>query len=130
MTIRENITDKQRIIFALMKGRTRTELTGRLNIMSKDLGSLIEYSEFLFERLEYMQDTLLNYLNTEQNQIIKIFTVMSVVFLPPTLIASIYGMNFQHMPELHHELAYPIALGAMITSAVIPIVYFKIKRWL
>lgn len=69
-------------------------------------------------------------INIEQNAIIKIFSVAAVVFLPPTLIASIYGMNFAHMPELEWLLGYPFAIGLMIVSAILPFVYFKRRRWL
>jgi magnesium transporter len=69
-------------------------------------------------------------ISTEQNQIIKLFSVMAVVLLPPTLIASIYGMNFRHMPELDWILGYPMALGLMVFAALVPVVYFRRKGWL
>ncbi len=69
-------------------------------------------------------------ISTEQNQIIKLFSVMAVMLMPPTLVASVYGMNFRHMPELEWPYGYPIALGLMFVSALIPFVYFRRKGWL
>jgi magnesium transporter len=69
-------------------------------------------------------------ISIEQNNIIKIFSVAAVVFMPPTLIASLYGMNFKHMPELDWGFGYPLAIVLMIVAAIIPYVFFKIKRWL
>lgn len=98
--------------------------------MIKDVNSLIDYTKFNFERLNYLQNTFLGLLNIEQNKVIKIFTVLAMVFLPPTLIASIYGMNFENIPELHWEYGYYMALFAMVLSATIPLVIFKRKGWL
>jgi magnesium transporter len=75
-------------------------------------------------------DAMLGVVNLEQNNIIKLFSVMAVVLMPPTLIASVYGMNFKFMPELDHPLAYPLALFAMLCAAVGPYMFFKWKRWL
>ena len=131
MTIRENLIDKQRILSSLLKSyKVPREVREELRIMIKDVNSLIEYTTFNFERLHYLQNTFLGLLNIQQNQVIKIFTIMSVIFLPPTLIASIYGMNFQHMPELAWKYGYPFALLLMIISALIPLYIFKRKGWL
>ena len=83
-----------------------------------------------FERLEYMQDTFLGLVNVEQNKIIKIFTVVSVIFLPPTLVASMYGMNFDFMPELHWRFGYLWAIGLMIAFVIIILWYFKRRKWI
>ena len=80
--------------------------------------------------MNFLLDATLGLINLEQNQIIKIFTVASVAFLPPTLVASVYGMNFDRMPELKWALGYPLAIVIMIASALLPIVYFKRRRWL
>jgi magnesium transporter len=77
-----------------------------------------------------MQNTFLGLVNIEQNQVIKIFTVVTVVFMPPTLIASIYGMNFKHMPELNWLAGYPFAIALMIFSSLLFLWYFKRKKWL
>ncbi|MFN5889361.1 MAG: CorA family divalent cation transporter, partial [Bacteroidota bacterium] len=95
MELRQNAVDKQRVLSATLKSR---EFTGddyeRLRIVIKDINSLIDHTSFNFERLEYLQNTFMGLVNIEQNKIIKIFTVASVIFMPPTLIASVYGMNF------------------------------------
>ena len=80
--------------------------------------------------MSFLLDATLGMINIEQNAIIKIFSVAAVVFLPPTLIASIYGMNFEHMPELGWPLGYPLALALMVASAILPYWYFKRRRWL
>jgi magnesium transporter len=98
--------------------------------VSRDLQSLSEHANFIASNISFLLDASLGLINLEQNQIIKIFSIASVVLLPPTLIASIYGMNFEFMPELHHAYAYPMALGAMILSAVVPFIYFRWKGWL
>ncbi len=131
MTIRENLIDKQRILSSLLKSyKIPKALREEFRIMIKDVNSLIDYTTFNFERLDYLQNTFLGLLNIEQNKVIKIFTVMSVIFLPPTLIASIYGMNFQFMPELSWKYGYPLALLMMVLSAIVPLLIFKRKGWL
>lgn len=101
MLLRENIIDKQRVISSMLRSEfIATELQPKLTIIIKDINSLIEHIKFSFDRLDYLQDAFLGYVNIEQNKIIKIFTIVSVIFMPPTLIASIYGMNFDFMPEL------------------------------
>ncbi len=131
MTIRENLIDKQRILSSLLKSyKVPREIREEIRIMIKDINSLIDYTTFNFERLDYLQNTFLGLLNIEQNQVIKIFTIMSVIFLPPTLIASIYGMNFHFMPELNWKYGYPFALIMMVVSALLPLLIFKKKGWL
>jgi magnesium/cobalt transport protein CorA len=102
----------------------------RLNTEIKDINSLFEYTRFGFDRLDYLQDTFLGLVNIEQNKIIKIFTVVNVIFLPPTLIASMYGMNFKVMPELEWEFGYPFSIGLMIVFTLIVLLIFKLKKWL
>lgn len=131
MMLRENIIDKQRMISALMKSSTfPQEFMGVLRLMIKDISSLLEHNKFAFERLEYLQDTFLGLINIEQNRIIKIFTVATVAFMPPTLIASIYGMNFNNMPELIWKYGYILAIILMFASSFGTLIYFKKKRWL
>lgn len=131
MLLRENIIDKQRMISALMKSSTfPEEFMGILRIMIKDISSLLEHNKFAFERLEYLQDTFMGLINIEQNRIIKIFTVATVAFMPPTLIASIYGMNFKVMPELGWHYGYLFAVLLMFFSSFATLVYFKKKGWL
>jgi magnesium transporter len=89
-----------------------------------------DHARALSGRLDFLLNATLGLINLEQNQIIKIFSVAAVVFLPPTLVASIYGMNFDHMPELNWLLGYPWAIGLMMLSAFLPFLYFKRKGWL
>lgn len=98
--------------------------------VSRDIQSLSEHANFISSNISFLLDASLGLINLEQNQIIKIFSIASVVLLPPTLIASIYGMNFEFMPELHAQYAYPLSLGAMVVSAVIPFFFFRWKGWL
>lgn len=131
ITFRENLTDKHRVISSLLKSSMISENQKReLSMMIKDVNSLITSANFNFERLDYLQNLFLNHLSMEQNKVIKIFTVMSVIFLPPTLIASIYGMNFRFLPELEWQFGYPLALGLIVLSAILPIYIFRKKGWL
>ncbi|WP_234734260.1 magnesium/cobalt transporter CorA [Tellurirhabdus bombi] len=132
MLIRENVVDKQRVISAMIRsdGWFNDLEQRRLRTLIKDINSLIEHTNFIFERLEFLQDTFLGLVNLEQNQIIKIFTVLSLVFLPPTLIASIYGMNFANMPEVNWQYGYLFAIGLMALSSLVTIWIFKKKNWL
>lgn len=129
--VRENIIDKQRLVSSLMKSSVfPEEYMAVLRILIKDISSLIEHNKFAFERLEYLQDTFMGLVNIEQNRIIKIFTVATVAFMPPTLIASIYGMNFARMPELTWDYGYIFAICLMVLSSVITLIYFKKRNWL
>ncbi|MDR1285798.1 MAG: magnesium/cobalt transporter CorA [Campylobacteraceae bacterium] len=131
MKIRENVTDKQRILTSLLKSSKFPEfLKKEVTIMLKDVRSLIEHTDFNFERLDYLQNIFLGTLSIEQNKVIKIFTIVNVIFLPPTLIASIYGMNFELMPELHLKYGYLLAIFLMILSSVTPLLIFKKKGWM
>lgn len=131
MILRENIVDKQRVISGMLRSEHfPRECNDRLRIIIKDINSLIDHTNFSFERLEYLQNTFLGLVNIEQNKIIKIFTVASVVFMPPTLIASLYGMNFKFMPELGWNFGYPMAIGLMLFSSGATLYFFKRKRWL
>ena len=131
MLIRENIIDKQRVISSMLKSEDfPAELKPKLTIIIKDINSLIDHIKFGFERLEYLQDTFLGLVNIEQNKIIKIFTVASVIFMPPTLIASIYGMNFHILPELGWKYGYFFSLGLMVLSSTITLLIFRRKKWL
>lgn len=99
-------------------------------LLQRDASSLGDHATFLSGKINFLLDATLGLINLEQNQIIKIFTVASVVFLPPTLVASVYGMNFQAMPELQWDLGYPWAVLLMILSAALPFLYFKRRGWL
>jgi magnesium transporter len=131
MLIRENIVDRQRVCSNMLKSEMfPTEAKNKLSIIIKDINSLFEHTRFSFDRLEYLQDTFLGLVNIQQNKIIKIFTIVSVIFLPPTLVASMYGMNFDFMPELHWRYGYLWALGLMVAFVAAILLYFHRKRWL
>jgi magnesium transporter len=131
MIIRQNILDKQRVVSNLLKCPFfPSDLIPRLSMVIKDINSLFEYIRFGFDRLDYLQDTFLGLINIQQNKIIKIFTVVSVIFMPPTLIASIYGMNFKFMPELDWELGYLFSIVLMLVSSITVLIYFRRKKWL
>jgi magnesium transporter len=106
------------------------ELKNQLKLMWRDVQSLLDHANFLAGKITFLLDATLGMINIEQNAIIKIFSVVAVIFLPPTLVASIYGMNFDIMPELKWHLGYPLALIMMLVSAFLPYLYFKRKGWL
>ncbi|GAB3337097.1 magnesium/cobalt transporter CorA [Larkinella ripae] len=132
MSIRENVVDKQRVISSMIRsdGWFTNDEQQRLRTLIKDINSLIDHTNFIFERLEFLQNTFLGLIDLEQNRIVKIFTVVSLVFLPPTLLASIWGMNFTHMPELSWSLGYPLALGSIVLSSLVTLLIFRQKNWL
>ncbi|QCI98592.1 magnesium/cobalt transporter CorA [Agrobacterium larrymoorei] len=98
--------------------------------IARDIQSLSEHASYISGNLTFLLDASLGIINVEQNAIIKIFSIASVVFLPPTLVASVYGMNFAHMPELQWSLGYPLAIFVMLISAIIPFIVFRWKGWL
>ncbi|WP_337266236.1 magnesium transporter CorA family protein [Oryzifoliimicrobium ureilyticus] len=101
-----------------------------LRSVSRDIQSLSEHAAFVAGNITFLLDASLGLINIEQNSIIKIFSIASVVFLPPTLVASIYGMNFEFMPELHWSSGYPASLALMVISALVPFLFFRWKGWL
>ena len=107
-----------------------SDVRNRFRTLSRDVVAMSDHASFLGTNLNFLLDATLGMINIEQNAIIKIFSVVAVVFLPPTLIASIYGMNFHHMVELDWTLGYPLALLLMLASAITPYLYFKRRGWL
>lgn len=105
-------------------------LRGRVKTISRDVVSLSDHASFQTQKITFLLDATLGMINIEQNAIIKIVSVAAVVFLPPTLVASVYGMNFEAMPELKWIMGYPMALGLMVVSAVLPFWFFRRKGWL
>ncbi len=131
MIIRQNIMDKQRVVSNLLKSPLiPQDLVQRLTMVIKDINSLFEYIRFGFDRLDYLQDTFLGLVNLQQNKIIKIFTVVSVIFMPPTLVASLYGMNFKYMPELDWKYGYLFSILLMILFSLAVLLFFRRKKWL
>ncbi|MGB7757310.1 MAG: magnesium/cobalt transporter CorA [Salinisphaera sp.] len=129
--IRLCLMDTQRSISFVLRhlpARAPERETAR-EILS-DVETLMSHIAFLFDKINFLMDSTVSFINIEQNQIIKIFSIAAVVFLPPTLVASIYGMNFTHMPELAWQYGYPLAIGLMIAAGIAPYLYFKHKNWL
>jgi magnesium transporter len=110
--------------------RWSKENRAQLKSMHRDVQSLVDHSGFLTNKGTFLLDALVGVVTIEQNNIIKIFSVAAVAFLPPTLIASIYGMNFHNMPELDWQFGYPIAIGLMVAAAILPYLYFKWRKYL
>jgi len=130
---RESLISFQRLLMYVQQTTTVTlsqDQRGRFKSTLRDVQSLSDHASFLASKVSFLLDAVLGLINLEQNNIIKIFSVAAVMFLPPTLVASIYGMNFQFMPELHKHWGYPLALLAMLASALVPYVYFRRKGWL
>ena len=141
MLLRENIFDRQRVLSGILRSeRFPNDIYPRLQLMIKDVNSLINHADFSFQRLDYIQDAALGLINIEQNEIVKIFSVAAVVFMPATLVASIYGMNFHAMPELDWVYTFPdgttvplgylFAIGLMILFSAGTIWFFRYKKWL
>ncbi|HSW34208.1 MAG TPA: magnesium transporter CorA family protein [Steroidobacteraceae bacterium] len=130
---RESLVSFQRLLMYVQQA-TNVSLSqdqrGRFKSTLRDVQSLSDHASFLGNKVQFLLDAVLGLINLEQNNIIKIFSVAAVMFLPPTLVASIYGMNFHFMPELDKHWGYPMALVAMVVSAVIPYLYFRRKGWL
>ncbi len=108
----------------------KKETKARIKTLSRDIASITDHAHFLAGKVNFLLDATLGLINIEQNAIIKIFTVAAVAFLPPTLIASIYGMNFEFMPELHWAHGYLFAIALIILSALVPMWYFRRRGWL
>lgn len=141
MSLRENIFDRQRVLSGILRSeRFPNDIYPRLQLMIKDVNSLINHADFSFQRLDYIQDAALGLINIEQNGIVKIFSVAAVIFMPATLIASIYGMNFKTMPELEWTwtlsngwvvpVGYLFAIALMIIASILTIWFFRYKKWL
>ena len=140
MLLRENIFDRQRVLSGILRSeRFPNDIYPRLQLMIKDVNSLINHADFSFQRLDYIQDAALGLINIEQNEIVKIFSVAAVIFMPATLVASIYGMNFHAMPELDWVYTFPdgttvplgylFAIGLMILFSAGTIWFFRYKKW-
>ena len=131
MLIRENIFDRQRILSGILRSeRFPNDIYPKLQLMIKDVNSLINHADFSSERLDYMQDTALGLINIEQSNVTKIFTVAALFFMPPTMIASIYGMNFESIQELRWQYGYEFALGLMVLVSALTYLFFRWKKWL
>ena len=110
--------------------KSKTKASARIKSLDRDASSLNAHVEFLQNKITFLLDTIIGLVSVEQNAIIKIFSVAAVGFMPPTLVASIYGMNFKQMPELQWVLGYPMAIVLMVLSALLPLAFFRYKGWL
>ena len=129
--IRRSVMDTRRALSFMMRSKMLTpQQFEEARQTARDIESLEGHTAFIFDKINFLMDATVGFININQNKIIKIFSVASVALLPPTLIASIYGMNFQYMPELNHKLGYPFALAIMAASALLPMIYFRRKGWL
>jgi len=129
--IRRNAMDTRRAVSFMMRSKMlNAEQFEEARQILRDIDSLDSHTEFLFDKINFLMDATVGFININQNKIIKIFSVASVALLPPTLIASLYGMNFQYMPELSQKWGYPFALTLMVASAVVPMWYFRRRGWL
>ena len=129
--VRLCLMDTQRALsFLLRKTRLPNNQLEQARDIMRDIESLQPHNESLFQKVNFLMQAAMGFINIEQNRIMKFFSVVSVMFLPATLVASTYGMNFEFMPELHFQYGYPMAIGLMILAAATPYVYFKRKGWL
>ncbi|MER3000400.1 magnesium/cobalt transporter CorA [Morganella morganii] len=129
--VRLCLMDTQRALnFLVRRTRLPANQLEQAREILRDIESLLPHNESLFQKVNFLMQAAMGFINIEQSRIIKIFSVVSVVFLPPTLVASSYGMNFKFMPELDWSLGYPAAIGVMVAAALAPHLYFKRKNWL
>lgn len=131
---RESLASLERLIqfagLTLPAGFDKGANRGRLKLAGRDIRSLEAHITFLSSKINFLLDATLGLISVEQNEVIRVLTVVATFFFPPTLIGTIYGMNFEFMPELHWAVGYPLAIAAMIVSALGPFIYFKRKGWL
>ena len=141
MILRENTFDLQKVLSGILRSKNfSTSLHDEAELMLKDVNSVISHAEFGFQRLDYFQDTALGLINIDQNEIMKIFSVAAVIFMPPTLVASVYGMNFKYMPELNWAwtlqngwvipMGYLFAMFLMVLFTLLTVWFFRYKKWL
>jgi magnesium transporter len=132
--VRESLVSIGRLVAflsAVVEGiKWSKDMREQLKTMQRDVASLTDHASYLAGKITFVLDAMLGVVNLEQNNIIKLFSVMAVVLMPPTLIASIYGMNFKFMPELEWTHGYPMALVLMLCAAIVPYYIFKLKKWL
>ena len=132
--VRESLVSIGRVVTflsAVVEGvKWSKDMREQLKTMQRDVASLTDHASYLSSKITFVLDAMLGVVNLEQNNIIKLFSVMAVVLMPPTLIASIYGMNFKSMPELEWAHGYPMALVLMLIAAIVPYWIFKLKKWL
>jgi magnesium transporter len=115
---------------AEVDGFTEAELQARVNELAADVQGIKDHLAFEHDKVRYLQQASMGILNMQQNQIVKVFTILTAVFLPPTLVGTMYGMNFAYMPELSWKWGFPVTILLTFLSAILPLIYIKKKRWL
>jgi magnesium transporter len=132
--VRESLVSIGRLLLFLANEaegmRWHKDVRLQLQAMQRDVLSLSDHATYLTNKITFLLDAMLGVVTIEQNNIIKIFSIAAVALMPPTLIASIYGMNFRHMPELEWTYGYPFAIVLMVAAAILPFIIFKWKKWL
>ena len=132
--IRDSLVTLERLVGFFNQGlllrQSPKDMREGIRTTTLDIRALSDHANFLSQKITFLLDATLGMVNIEQNAIIKLFSVATVVFLPPTMLASIYGMNFTHMPEIDWRLGYPLALVLMLVSAILPYLFFKKRGWL
>ena len=132
--VRESLVSIGRLLLFLANEaegmRWSKDVRLQLISMQRDVQSLSDHATYLTNKITFLLDAMLGVVTIEQNNIIKIFSIAAVVLMPPTLVGTIYGMNFKHLPELDWTFGYPLALGLMVISAVLPLMIFRWKKWL
>lgn len=131
--VRESLISITRLLTFLAQaadGKPQKDLRGHIKTMTRDVASLADHTAYLSNKITFLLDATLGMVSIEQNRVIKVLAIGGTVFLPPTLLASIWGMNFHAMPELDWTLGYPLAIGAIVLSALLPFLFFKWRRWL
>ena len=129
--IRRNLMDTRRALSFLGRSRLLSDRqASEAALILRDIDSLDGHTAFLFDKINFLLDATVGFINLNQNRVIRLFSVVSVALLPPTLVASIYGMNFKTLPELEWSAGYPFALGVMLLTVVVPLLVFKRKGWL
>jgi magnesium transporter len=130
LSISRMLAFAQAVVDQMRTSKDAKDNRARIKVAQRDIVSLTDHAGFLNGKISFLLDAVLGMISIEQNSIIKIFTIASVVFLPPTLVASVYGMNFKIIPELGWDLGYPFALAMMVLSAILPLAYFYRRGWL
>jgi magnesium transporter len=132
--VRESLVSIGRLVLFLAHEpegmRWAKDMRAQIKTMQRDVQSLSDHATYLSNKITFLLDAMLGMVSLQQNNVIKIFSVVAVVFMPPTMIASIYGMNFRHMPELDWYFGYPVAIVVMLVAAVLPYFFFKWRKWL
>ena len=131
-SVSESLVTLSRLLafISIATSHLNKESRTHVKTLTRDVRSLNEHTAFMSSKINFLLDATLGLINIDQNRIVKLFTVAAVMFMPPTLIASMYGMNFKNMPELDWEFGYPMAVCLMVLSAVLPFLYFRSRKWL